>query len=505
MRRLLARLRGRSVLARHGLWNAASFVLTAVTMFCLSPFLVHRLGDSAYGIWALLLSLTGYMGFADLGIRPAIVHFVARHDALGDHAALNRYVNSAFVTFAAGGALVLGLSAGGAAVLPRLFDLPPGLAGEARLALLVAGCELAIALPLNAYSAVLIGRQRFDLTCRIDIATLALRTALIVGVLLGGFGLAGIAGANALANLLGVGRKARLAFRVQPALRFAPGLADRAAAKALAGFGGFVVLYTLATQLIRETDAFVIGAGLSVASITYFAVAAGLLRYLRSFVWAVTRVVEPAAGAHDARGDAAAIRAMLVATSRTLLFCTVPALVYLLVAGRPFLARWMGERFRDLSGPVLMILTAGALAPLAMRPFVSVLIGTNRVRPLALVAVAEGACNLALSIALLRPLGIAGVALGTAVPATLMHLFVVPRLAGRALAVDWRSLFRQAWLAPLAAGAATWGCLRLAIDPDGTYGWPALFGFGLATVTLFALFSLLATRTVPLPEPEGAA
>ena len=42
----------------------------------LSPFILHRLGDTAYGIWILIFSVTGYYGLFDLGIRSSVVRYV---------------------------------------------------------------------------------------------------------------------------------------------------------------------------------------------------------------------------------------------------------------------------------------------------------------------------------------------------------------------------------------------------------------------------------------------
>ncbi len=40
--------------------------------FFLTPFVVNSLGSTAYGIWVLLMSLTGYYGLLDLGVSAAL-------------------------------------------------------------------------------------------------------------------------------------------------------------------------------------------------------------------------------------------------------------------------------------------------------------------------------------------------------------------------------------------------------------------------------------------------
>ena len=45
-------------------------------LFLLSPFVVHRLGTEAYGVWSLLVSLTGYLGLVELGTRGGLGRFI---------------------------------------------------------------------------------------------------------------------------------------------------------------------------------------------------------------------------------------------------------------------------------------------------------------------------------------------------------------------------------------------------------------------------------------------
>ncbi len=47
----------------------------------LSPYILHRLGDEAFGLWILIFSATGYYGLFDLGIRSSIVRYVAKYSA----------------------------------------------------------------------------------------------------------------------------------------------------------------------------------------------------------------------------------------------------------------------------------------------------------------------------------------------------------------------------------------------------------------------------------------
>ncbi|MBW2186470.1 MAG: polysaccharide biosynthesis protein, partial [Deltaproteobacteria bacterium] len=47
-----------------------------VVMFFLSPFIVHTLGVTQYGVWQILTVLTGYMGILDLGVRASTGRYI---------------------------------------------------------------------------------------------------------------------------------------------------------------------------------------------------------------------------------------------------------------------------------------------------------------------------------------------------------------------------------------------------------------------------------------------
>src|SRR5580704_5318496 len=86
-------------------WSAlATNVLVGIF---LSPFILHRLGDSAYGIWVLIFSITGYYGLFDLGIRSSVVRYVSKFTATGESDKLNRLVNTSLWSYTLIGAVAM--------------------------------------------------------------------------------------------------------------------------------------------------------------------------------------------------------------------------------------------------------------------------------------------------------------------------------------------------------------------------------------------------------------
>src|SRR5437870_2424255 len=89
-----------SRVVRNVLSNWGAFVFAALVSFFLSPFLVRSLGDARYGVWVLLVSIVGYLGLLDLGVRGAVTRYVARFHAAREHDSANRVASTALAVFA---------------------------------------------------------------------------------------------------------------------------------------------------------------------------------------------------------------------------------------------------------------------------------------------------------------------------------------------------------------------------------------------------------------------
>ena len=489
----------------NGFWTTGVFLANAVVMFLLSPYILGHLGEASYGIWAIVISLTGYFGFADLGIKPAAVYFVARHDAKHEPDEVNRYANTAFSVFAFGGALVFLAALGCAPWFTGWFHVAAEAAGEARAALLVTSASIALTLPLHAYSAVVIGKQRYALSSATDLVVLAAKTTAILFALSRGGGILALAWIAFGADVLEMGTKAWLGFRVEPRLRFAPRLGDRARARSLFAFGAAAILVNLAAILVWKTDAIVIGATLGVVSVTAFDVGSKIPFYARSLTAAASRVLAPAATRLDAKGSTPELLAMLERSSRAMLFVSGAMIAYLLAVGAPFLARWQGEAYRGDAFDVLAVLSIGALGPIAAQPFEHVLYGARRLFPLAVLSITEGVLNLGLSLVLVRSMGVVGVAIGTTVPGLLIRLVALPMYGVRAFGGAFLPFALRTFAVPLLACTLTTLGLRALVARDAALSWPALLGLAAAAQLLFLGIAWSLAKATPRAWRAGHA
>jgi O-antigen/teichoic acid export membrane protein len=116
--------------------------------------------------------------------------------------------------------------------------------------------------------------------------------------------------------------------------------------------------------------------------------------------------------------------------------------------GKSVIEAWVGPRYVS-SYIVLLIVLIPSTLYFAQSTSNRILFGMGVHKSLAYVVIMEGVANVILSIVLVRPLGIVGDAIGTAIPLLCTSLFFLPRHMCRQLGVPVRKFLVEAYFYPL--------------------------------------------------------
>jgi len=217
----------------------------------------------------------------------------------------------------------------------------------------------------------------------------------------------------------------------------------------MAGYSSATLIIMVAARLRFRTDAIVIGAFLSATAITMFSIGSKLVTFATDIVVSLAEVFTPMASQFEARKELQALQRMFVLGSRACGMVMFPCTAILVVLGKSVIRVWVGERYVAEAYPVLLILLLATTLWTSQATSGRVLMGTGRHRTMALVVLIEGIANLVLSILLVRPYGIVGDALGTAIPLAITSIFFLPQYLCSTLNLPVLQFLRQAYLAPL--------------------------------------------------------
>ena len=485
---------------------SSNWVLTLVQIavtFVLMPFTIRMLGQDQYGTWILIASITSYLSMLALGVPMATVRFVARYSSGGEQEELDRAVGSCAGLYAMIGAAAMVCGIILYVVFRSIYDLPAGLDGPASIAFGIVVIYIAAGFFGQLPYGIMSAHHDFVLKNKIQIAGLVLRLGLTYVLLtyratfiwLAVIQLSTLTAEFAIAMIMVRRRYPHIHVRFRD---FDWGMVRR-----IFSFSLFVLVLQVGGQLTFQTDSLVIGAFLPVSQIPYFTVASSLSVYVMEFVIAIAAVVMPMATSLEAKGEWDQLRVVFLKWSKITLSLTLMVSVYLVVLGPRFIGWWIGDEFVGPAGAVLRILMLANLVFLPVRGVaLPVLMGLGKPGRPTIAFLIASVVNLGLSIALVRPMGLNGVALGTAVPNVVYASFVL-LLACRVLNIritEWVGyVLGRTVIGVIPVAAFAWW-LRFTLD---VHGFLELFLAGIATVLVFGVVWVVVVyrrdRYVALP------
>jgi O-antigen/teichoic acid export membrane protein len=254
-------------------------------------------------------------------------------------------------------------------------------------------------------------------------------------------------------------------------------------------------------SLMLYSDSLVIGAFLPIGMITYFSIAGGLSEYARSIVSGVSQTLTPRISALQAGGQQSDLRVAVLTSARLSSLVVYPIVVTFVLRGGAFIGLWMGPQYADLSGRILVVLSATLATLSGYQIVTAAMLGMNRQAGLIPVFVAEAFSNLVLSVIWVRIYGVIGTAFATMIPrviiGTLVGPWYVKKHLGLSVRTFWMRVYVQPALAMLPFAAATYAVERF---------WPArnLAVFFLQVLVILPV-ALVASWYVCLTREERTA
>ena len=406
----------------------SNWVLTASTIaatYLLTPFVIRTLGQDGYGTWTLITAMTGYMSLLALGVPMACVRYLAQDVAEGDTQKMNETIGSCagMYLLVGGAAIVIGLVL---TVLFRAYEIPSTLRGEAPFAFAVMVVQVSAGFIGLLPEGIMFAHHDFVARNVIRVAAVVVRLVLTLAILSLRASLVLLASVQLATLIFDFSASMLVIRRRYPSVRVRLSYFHWPMVRKIFSFSMYVLLLSAGARLSFETDALVIGAVLGVAAIPFYAVANSLVVYLMDFTISIAAVVAPMATKLNTEHRRSELVDMFLKWSKLSLSLTLAAGLFLVVLGPRFIGWWISADYEQPSGVVLQILMISSFAFLPVRGVaLPILMGLGKPRTPTLAFVGAGVLNLVLSIGLARPMGLAGVALGTAIPNVLFAGFVL--------------------------------------------------------------------------------
>jgi len=456
------------------------------------PFNVAHLGQSAYGLWVLVASVTVYFSMFDLGYGVAQVRFAAKYRAQGDVNALNEIASTMFCMFSGIGLLAFLIATTIALNLQNVFQLTPEQVRIGQIVLLFISAYVALGFPVSVFGGIVNGFQRQYLNGAVAFVTAIVVAVVNAIVLLAGYGLPELVAATTGVRILSYVAYALNAYRVFPELRIRPRFFKRERLREVTGFSIYILVIDLANKLNYSTDTIVIGAFMGTAAVAVWAVAQRLIEIVQRITDQLNSVLFPVVVDTSTVERVDKLQKILIQGSRLSLAMVVPLATVLGLTARPLVMAWVGPNFAG-SINVIYILSIVVAFRVGNATSTVILKGSGLHKVLAISNLSMALSNLVLSVLLVRWYGLIGVAIGTLIPMVVFSMFVVFPVACRRVQLSRWSVIRQsvwpaAWPALVMAGFI----LTAKRYSDGSWRWLVLQAMVAAVIYagLFLLFAI---------------
>lgn len=389
--------------------NYVKVAVNATVLILLTPYIIHQLGEPAYAVWIIVLTLGYYLNFLDLGVADAQVQRHSVLSAQGATTELGRLHGTALTLFLGAGVTAFFLSLLLVA-LPTadLFDIPAENRETYQLLLPLIGLSVLFSFSELGINGLFEGYQRYDLMNAIDIVLTVIDALAMAAALFLGYGLIGLALVKVTMDGVGAAAKAVVARKTFPAYAFPKIGFDIDAWKSIRGFSLWNSLNDLLTEGTANLDKLLIPILLTTALLTPYSLTVTLTAVVLVVAEPITETFFPIVARRHGKSDVAALGVLLSRGSKLVNLVTLPTLLVVLCFGEKVLDLWVGEQYTDIAPAVLWLMALNFYFSTYLWTAISVLAGSGHVRMLFWASLIEVVMTLVLIVVLTPAFGLPG-------------------------------------------------------------------------------------------------
>ena len=415
--------------------------------FLLMPFIIDKIGATAFGFWVLSSSIVGYSGLLDLGLSQTTIKKVSEFLAIQDIKGLNNSCSQIFSLYIIIGIIVvLIFFLIGKFTLTSWFQIPAYLDNEVRITFYIIGINAGFCFLSKFWEGTVIGIQNFVFRTKIMYIGTFLQLIFTLIFLSYGFGLIALASIN-------------LAIEVFKFLAYyifvRNNLKDLKISVSFHNFSEIIPLLSLSLQffilqacflVLWQTDRIVIGIFLPIALLTVYEVALQINNAIRSIVASLQGAVFPLVSELDSLGKTEYIKEIVLIGTKYVFIILFLLAVPAIILSKQIITLWVGTQYL-YAATILLVLLIGQVFNALNFITVQVFQGMGRLKVLSVVRIISAALNLILSIIFVQTLGLIGVALGTALQFALTDIPLLIYLI-KSLNISVKNYFKESIFPP---------------------------------------------------------
>lgn len=347
-------------LKKAALLSYINLGISNIVGIVMTPFIIKMLGDSEYGLFALIGAFVGYLSILDLGLTNAIVRFVAQYRTQNDERGQENFLAVSLIIY-------IGISLAVVIFGTIMYLNAETLFGDtlssdqmikAKIMLLIFIFNIAITLPGGVFTGICNGYEHFVFPRLLTICKYIIRTLLVILILYKGADALGLVILDSIINILFIATTIYYAFsklKIKIKLhRFSHKLI-----KEIFGYSIWIFVFGMVYQFQWRTGQVVLGATTNTVVVAIYSVGVTLGLYFLTFGNVINGLILPKAVKSIYKNESTVmLTAEMIRISRITMLVLFYILGGFLVLGKEFVILWVGETYLEAWDVAFLIMIA---------------------------------------------------------------------------------------------------------------------------------------------------
>lgn len=391
-----------------------------------TPIMIRLLGQSEYGLYAMIGSLIAYFSVLDLGLGNAIVRYTSRNRAVGDKQIEAKLNGMFLILYLIIGILTILIGAIIYFYIDDIFTngLSTSELRKAKIMVIIITINFAFSFPLAIFGSIIQAYERFVIFKLVEIVRILAVPIITLPFLYLGFGSVAMVVIVSVVNIGSLLFNLYYCFKYIK-IKFHFGKIDLTLLKEILGYSFFVFLGVIVDQIYWNTDQFILGALVGTVSVAIYAIAMQFINMYKRFSTSISGLFLPRASIMVARKSSnEEITNEMIKYGRIQYTIMAYILTGFILFGRPFINFWAGTNY-DTAYIITLIIMIPFTIPLIQNFGISILYAKNLQKFRSLVLILISILNIIITIPLVQKYSGIGAAIGTAISLTLGNTVIM--------------------------------------------------------------------------------
>lgn len=343
-----------------------------------TPFMMRTLGQSEYGLYALIGSVAAYLNVLDMGLANTLLRYTARNRAVGSKRR-EAELNGLFVTIY----LVIGIIALLAGYLFYLHlddlfgaSLQNDELARARHMMILLVLNISVTFPFSVFVSIMQAYERFVYLRVVNIIRSIMMPIIMVPLLLFGYGSVAMVAVTVGLNIVYLLINTYYCYKYLD-VHFAWGHFDSAFLKEIMEYSFFMFLTVVMDKLYWSSGQFVLGIVSGTMQVAIYAVAMQFMMMFMQFSTGISGVLLPKVTMLVSKGvTTGELTSLMIKIGRLQLYLIGMIIGLFFLLGRDFILLWAGDGY-VLAYPMILLLMLVMSIPLIQNVGISILLAMN--------------------------------------------------------------------------------------------------------------------------------